>query len=173
MAGLTYEKAQNVLQAALRKADEIGVPSSVAVVDEGRELVAFARQTGALLASIEISISKAYTACSMQMDTGDLAAMTAPGQPLAGLETSHSRPLVAFAGGKPLFVGDQIAGAVGVAGGSSIRTTRWPLPPRRPSPKSDQEVEGCNSRARGRSLPGPLQTSGGKRRCSSRAKAPG
>jgi uncharacterized protein GlcG (DUF336 family) len=117
MATLTYEQAQNVLQAALRKADEIGVPSSIAVVDEGRELLAFARQTGALLASIEISISKAYTACSMQMDTGTLAAMTAPGQPLAGLETSHRRPLVAFAGGKPLFVGDQIAGAVGAAGG--------------------------------------------------------
>jgi hypothetical protein len=48
MATLTYdEQAQNVLQAALRKADEIGVPSSVAVVDEGRELVAFAHQTGA------------------------------------------------------------------------------------------------------------------------------
>ena len=45
MAALTYEQAQNVLQAALRKADEIGVPSSVAVVDERRELVAFARQT--------------------------------------------------------------------------------------------------------------------------------
>src|ERR687898_2293136 len=103
MAGLTYEKAQNVLQAALRKADEIGVPSSAAVGDEGRELVAFARQTGALLASIEISISKAYTACSMQMDTGDLAEMTAPGQPLAGIETSHRRPLVTFAGGRPLW----------------------------------------------------------------------
>jgi uncharacterized protein GlcG (DUF336 family) len=117
MAALTYEQAQNVLQAALRKAEEIGVPSSIAVVDEGRELVAFARQTGALLASIEISIGKAYTACSMQMDTGTLAGMTAPGQPLAGLETSHRRPLVAFAGGQPLWIGDEIAGAVGVAGG--------------------------------------------------------
>src|ERR671912_2577724 len=117
MAALTYDQAQSVIQVALRKAEEIGVPSSVAIVDEGRELVAFARQTGALLASIEISISKAYTACSMQMDTGDLAAMTAPGQPLAGLETSHSRPLVAFAGGQPLWIGDEIAGAVGVAGG--------------------------------------------------------
>ena len=117
MAALTYEQAQNVLYAALRKAEEIGVPSSVAVVDEGRELVAFARQTGALLASIEISIAKAYTACSMQMDTGTLAGMTAPGQPLSGLETSHRRPLVAFAGGQPLFIGDEIAGAVGVAGG--------------------------------------------------------
>ena len=117
MAALTYEQAQNVLQAALRKAEEIGVPSSVAVVDEGRELVAFARQTGALLASIEISMAKAYTACSMQMDTGTLAGMTAPGQPLAGLETCHRRPLVAFAGGQPLWIGDEIAGAVGVAGG--------------------------------------------------------
>jgi hypothetical protein len=92
MAGLTYEKAQNVLQAALRQADEIGVPSSVAVVDEGRELVAFARQTGALLASIEISISKAYTACSMQVDTGDLAAMTAPGQPSPGSKRATVDP---------------------------------------------------------------------------------
>ncbi len=118
MSSLTYDQAQNVLQAALRKASEIGSPSSVAIVDEGRELVAFARQDGALLASIEISIAKAYTACSMQMSTGDLAAMTQPGQPLAGLETSHRRPLVAFAGGQPLWVGDQVVGAVGVAGGT-------------------------------------------------------
>jgi uncharacterized protein GlcG (DUF336 family) len=117
MAALTYDQAQSVIQVALRKAEEIGVPSSVAIVDEGRELVAFARQTGALLASIEISIAKAYTACSMQMDTGTLAQMTAPGQPLAGFETSHRRPLVAFAGGRPLWIGDEIAGAVGVAGG--------------------------------------------------------
>ncbi|HZY56791.1 MAG TPA: heme-binding protein, partial [Rubrobacteraceae bacterium] len=61
MSSLTYAQAQNVLQAALRKASEIGSPSSVAIVDEGRELVAFARQDGALLASIEISIAKAYT----------------------------------------------------------------------------------------------------------------
>src|SRR5918911_3433167 len=117
MSTITYEQAQNVLQAALRKANETGVPSSVAIVDEGRELIAFARQTGALLASIEISIAKAYTACSMQMSTADVGAMTQPGQPLAGLETSHRRPLVAFAGGQPLWIGDQIAGAVGVAGG--------------------------------------------------------
>ena len=117
MVTLTYAQAQSVIQVALRKAEEIGVPSSVAIVDEGRELVAFARQTGALLASIEISIAKAYTACSMQMDTGTLAQMAAPGQPLAGLETSHRRPLVAFAGGRPLWIGDEIAGAVGIAGG--------------------------------------------------------
>ena len=118
MSVLTYEQAQRVLEAALRKADEVGSPSSVAIVDEGRELMTFARQTGALLASIEISTAKAYTACSMQMSTGDVGAMTQPGQPLAGLETSHRRPLVTFAGGQPLWVGDQVVGAVGVAGGT-------------------------------------------------------
>ena len=118
MSAITYEQAQNVLQAALRKANETGVPSSVAIVDEGRELIAFARQTGALLASIEISIAKAYTACSMQMSTADVGTMTQPGQPLAGLETSHRRSLVAFAGGQPLWIGDQVVGAVGVAGGT-------------------------------------------------------
>ena len=118
MAALTYEQAQNVLQSALRKASEIGSPSSVAVVDGGRELMAFARQTDALLASIEISIAKAYTARSMESNTGDLAGMTQPGQPLHGLETSHQRPLVAFAGGRPLLIGDEVVGAVGVAGGT-------------------------------------------------------
>src|SRR5919202_6949138 len=96
----------------------MGSPSSVAIVDEGRELIAFARQNGALLASIEISTGKAYTACSMQASTGEVGAMTQPGQPLAGLETSHRRPLVTFAGGQPLWVGDEIVGAVGVAGGT-------------------------------------------------------
>lgn len=118
MSALTYEQAQRVLETALRKANEVGSPSSVAVVDEGRELMAFARQNGALLASIEICIAKAYTACSMQMNTGDLASMTQPGQPLAGLETSHRQPLVAFAGGRPLWIGDEAVGAVGVAGGT-------------------------------------------------------
>src|SRR5918912_3978920 len=94
MSAITYEQAQNVLQAALRKANETGVPSSVAIVDEGRELMAFARQTGALLASIEISIAQAYTACSMQMDTGTLSGMTAPGQPFAVPDTRHRRPLL-------------------------------------------------------------------------------
>src|SRR5919202_3791967 len=82
MSSITYEHAQNVLQAALRKANETGVPSSVAIVDEGRELIAFARQTGALLASIEISIAKSYTACSLHMSTVDVRALPHPARSL-------------------------------------------------------------------------------------------
>ena len=51
MSTVTYEMAQKAIAAALAKAEEIGSPSSIAVVDTGRELVAFARMDGALLAS--------------------------------------------------------------------------------------------------------------------------
>ena len=118
MSDISLDQAQQILEAALSKASEIGSPSSVAVVDSGRELVAFARQDGALLASAEISIGKAYTACSLQMATADVGPLTQPGQPLYGLETSHQRPLVTFAGGRPIQLGDEHAGAVGVAGGT-------------------------------------------------------
>ena len=118
MAELRLNDAQRVLEAALDRAAEIQSPSSVAVVDDGRELVAFARQDGALLASIEISIGKAFTASSMRMPTGEIAALTQPGQPLYGFETTHQRPLVTFGGGRPIEVDGEVVGAVGVAGGT-------------------------------------------------------
>ncbi|MFH5823846.1 heme-binding protein [Georgenia sp. AZ-5] len=116
--GLGYERARQALEAALQKATEIGSASSVAIVDEGRELIAFARQDGALLASTEISAGKAYTACSMRMATKDIAPLTQPGAPLYGLEHTHLRPLVTFGGGRVLEVDGEVVGAVGVAGGT-------------------------------------------------------
>jgi uncharacterized protein GlcG (DUF336 family) len=115
---ISLEQAQRVVQAALQKAREIGSPSSVAVLGASRDLVAFARQDGALLASVEISIAKAYTSRSLNMATRDVGPLTQPGQPLYGLETTHQQPLVTFAGGRPLKIGDRVVGAIGVAGGS-------------------------------------------------------
>ena len=116
--GLSYAQAHQALDAALRKASEIGSPSSITIVDEGRELIAFARQDDALLASTEISAGKAYTACSMKMATMDIGPLTQPGQPLYGLEHTHQRPLVTFGGGRPLEVDGRVVGGVGVAGGT-------------------------------------------------------
>lgn len=116
--GLSHEEARRALDAALAKATEIGSPSSVAVVDGGRELMAFARQDGVLLASTEISAGKAYTACSMKMATKDIGPLTQPGQPLYGLELTHQRPLVSFGGGRPLEAGGEVVGGVGVSGGT-------------------------------------------------------
>ena len=121
MSTLTLEAGQAALQAALAKAREIGSPSSVAVLDGGRELLAFARMDEALLASAEISQAKAYTARSLNCATKDVDVATQPGGPLFGLQTSHlaaGRALVTFGGGVPITLDGAIVGAIGVAGGS-------------------------------------------------------
>lgn len=121
MTALSLESAQQILDAALSKAREIGSPSSVAVLDSGRELVAFARMDDALLASAAIAQAKAYTARSLNSATKDVRDLVQPGAPLYGLETTHvavGRTLVGFAGGVPLRSGDEVVGAIGVAGGT-------------------------------------------------------
>jgi uncharacterized protein GlcG (DUF336 family) len=51
------------------------------------------------------------------MKTGDVMALVQPGGPLYGMENSHARPLIVFAGGVPVSIDGAVAGAVGVAGG--------------------------------------------------------
>lgn len=121
MTTLTLEQAHRVLEAARSEAAAIGSPSSVAIVDGGRELLAFARMDGALLASPAIAQAKAYTARSMNCATKDLDGLAQPGAPLFGIQSAHAavgRTIVTFGGGVPIMIGDDVVGAVGVAGGS-------------------------------------------------------
>jgi uncharacterized protein GlcG (DUF336 family) len=115
---ILLEEAQQVIQAAMQKAEELGQPMNVAVVDNGRDLKAFARMEDAWLGSIDIAINKAFTSASFQMPTEDLTEMTQPGQPLYGLEATNNGRVVIFAGGILLMRGDEIAGAIGVSGGT-------------------------------------------------------
>ncbi len=115
---ISLEQAEQAIEAAKRKANEIGVPMTIAVVDMGGNLVALARMDGALLASLDIAIGKAYTAVAMKMSTADLAAVVQPGQPLYNIEVANQpRTLVTFGGGIPLQVNDEVVGGVGVSGG--------------------------------------------------------
>ena len=121
MSSLTLAQAQAALDASLAKAAEIGSPSSIAVLDGGRELLAFARMDGAVLASPAISQAKAYTAGSLGCDTRDVEGLAQPGGALFGIHTAHlaaGRALITFGGGVLVTVGEQAAGAIGVAGGS-------------------------------------------------------
>lgn len=114
---ITVEKALKGIQAGFAKATELKSPSSIAVLDEGRNLVAFARMDGALLASIEISKAKAFTSRSLNMKTGDIMQYVQPGAPLFSMDTGHQPPFIVFGGGQPVDIGGAIVGAVGVAGG--------------------------------------------------------
>lgn len=115
---MTLETARAVVNAAHRRAEEIGVPMNIAVVDEGNNLTVFARMDGAWLGSIDIAQNKAYTSRAFDMSTKDLAPLCQPDQPLFGIHASNHGRLIVFAGGIPLRVGDTVIGAIGVSGGS-------------------------------------------------------
>jgi uncharacterized protein GlcG (DUF336 family) len=110
--------ALEMISAARKKADEIGVPMVIAVVDSGGNLVAQQRMDGALLVSIDISLNKAYTSVALKMPTGSLAPVSQPGQPLFGIHNADGGRIVIFGGGFPIKQGDEIIGGIDVSGGS-------------------------------------------------------
>lgn len=110
--------AQAAVAFVVEKARGMGVAAAVAIVDSGRNLVAFMRMSGTPLGAIEVSQGKAYTACSVEMKTADLAPHVQPGATFYGFETSHRHPLVVFGGGVPVRQNGVVVGAVGVSGGS-------------------------------------------------------
>jgi uncharacterized protein GlcG (DUF336 family) len=92
------------------------------VVDAGGHLLAFARQDGAIRASIDIAQRKARTSILMNLPTGALAPLVQPGQELYGLE-QLSGGMVAFGGGLPVHRDGELVGAVGVSAGSVDQDT--------------------------------------------------
>ncbi|MHA6783067.1 GlcG/HbpS family heme-binding protein [Pseudonocardia saturnea] len=115
---VSLEDARRVIAAGEAKADEIGQPSNIAVVDVGGNLVAHIRMDDAWIGSVDISINKAFTSRAFDISTADLAADAAPGQQFFGINASNSGRVMIFAGGVPLRLGGRVVGAVGVSGGS-------------------------------------------------------
>ena len=107
-----------IIAAACQKAQKIGVAENIAVVDEGNNLVAFARMNGAWLGSISIAQNKAFTARAFNIATEELASMAQPGKPLYGIQESNGGKVVIFAGGIPLKSNGRVVGAIGVSGGT-------------------------------------------------------
>ena len=107
-----------VLAAAEARANAIGVPMNVAVLDSGANLKAFLRMDGALIGSIDIALKKAKTSAIFGMNTEAVGEFCKPGGTSPGLDATNGG-LVVFAGGIPLRDdGGNLVGAVGVSGGS-------------------------------------------------------
>ncbi len=118
MSDITLEQAQKIVEAARKKAVEIGTKMNIAVVDAGANLKAFARMDGAWLGSIDISIKKAKTARFFDMPTGEIGKLSQPGESLFNIEHSNGG-LITFPGGIPLKnENGDIIGGIGVSGSS-------------------------------------------------------
>ncbi|CFX08028.1 Uncharacterized 15.0 kDa protein in dhaT-dhaS intergenic region [Candidatus Filomicrobium marinum] len=119
---LTLKDARRVIEAAEKKAEEIGQPMNIAVVDAGAQLLAHIRMDGAWIGSIDISINKAFTARAFDISTEELARNSQPGDQFFGIHASNQDRVMIFAGGIPLKGSDgSIVGAIGVSGGSGAQ----------------------------------------------------
>jgi uncharacterized protein GlcG (DUF336 family) len=118
MESITLEEARRVIAAAEQKAQEIGQPMDIAVVDAGGNLKAHVRMDGAFIGSIDISINKAFTSIAFETQTKDLAPQTQSGQPLFGINTTNNGRIVIFPGGIPLVRNGEVVGAIGVSTGT-------------------------------------------------------
>jgi uncharacterized protein GlcG (DUF336 family) len=123
-AGLTLAAARRAMAAAVAAAREMRVAMSVAVVDSGDQLVAFARMDGADLVSVGLSRDKAFSALVNRMPTRDLAPLVQPGAEFYGYDSLAGGRMVVFAGGMPLLRDGVLVGAIGVSGGSSDEDQR-------------------------------------------------
>jgi len=117
-ATLTLEDAKRMIGAAEAEAARLGIAYNIAVVDAGGHLLAFVRQDGALIGSIDLAIDKAKTARIFDKKTSDLAALSQPGQPLYGIQESNAGKVVIFGGGIPVTFNGDIIGAVGASAGT-------------------------------------------------------
>ena len=114
---ITLNDARRIIAAAQKKAQDIGQPMNVAVVDAGGNLLAFERMEGAWLGSIDISIKKAWTSRAFDIETGELAKLSQSGDQFFGIHVSNGGKVMIFAGGVPIKEGKQVIGAIGVSGG--------------------------------------------------------
>ncbi|MEV4402053.1 heme-binding protein [Actinoplanes sp. NPDC049598] len=116
---LPLSTAQALVEAAVARAQEAGIPYVFAVLDGGGHLVQLTRMDGAALAALDSSVAKARTAVHFGAATADLVAMVQPGGPLFTIASGATLPLVFVAGGIPVKdAGGLVVGALGAAGGS-------------------------------------------------------
>lgn len=110
---LTHTAAMIILQGAIAKAEAMGVPQCIAIVDTGGNLLAFVRMDGAKVLSQFSATQKAITAASSRVPTGGV-----PTELELKLALATGGQLTNLKGGLPIVIDGQVVGAIGVGSGT-------------------------------------------------------
>ena len=117
---LTNSGAKQMMAAAIKKSEEIGIPATVAIVDAGGHMMMLERMDGGRFHTVHSSTTKAVSASSNRRAT------TTKGAQGQELDTLHALGLslaagverwTAMEGGFPVFSKGECVGGVGVSGG--------------------------------------------------------
>lgn len=120
---LTLAGARLMLEAAEAKARALGKPMDIAICDEGGNLLAFHRMDGARITSIDVAMSKAFTAAAARVPTSTYGQLAAPGQPAFGIHVSNHGKFMIVAGGLPIQVQGEFLGGIGCSSGTPAEDT--------------------------------------------------
>lgn len=112
---ITAELAAHVIGHAVRRAEELGITVSIAVVDEAATLKAFHRMDGANIVSTQVAQDKAYTAAVYGWDTDRWEGFLEQSTVLRVGAANFPR-LNVYAGGSLIAVDGVVVGAIGVSG---------------------------------------------------------
>ena len=116
-SSITIEAAERIIDAAVKKAQEMSKLMCIAVCDEDGTLKAFRRMDGAPLLSVQIAQDKAYTAISFGgLATHEWFEFVKNDPPLLHGIIKTDR-LVVFGGGYAIKANGAIIGGIGVSGG--------------------------------------------------------
>ena len=128
---LELAEARAMAQAALKKAEELKVPETVCVVDEGGYPIALERMDGARITGPQIAWNKAFTAAghkrSTHLFTTPPNGPALPGNEAFGIQWSFEGRFAAFVGGFPVVVNGEVVGGVGLSGGNGEQDTKCGL----------------------------------------------
>jgi len=117
---LTNIGAKKMMVAAIEKAEQIGIPITVAIVDAGGHMILLERMDDGRFHTVHSSTTKAVTASSNRRPT------TIRGAQGQDLDTLHAIGLslaagterwTAMEGGFPIFFDGECVGGIGVSGG--------------------------------------------------------
>ena len=118
MLSLTLAEAQQIIDGATKKLEEIGVPMCVAVVDPRGDLIAMIRQDGTPWRSTLICQGKAVASAAWLRSSGELTD-NAQSPVSRGLMAMLDGRMIPGQGALPVFRNGEIVGAVGASGGAS------------------------------------------------------
>lgn len=113
--------ARVLIEGAVDKAKQIGVPMCIAVTDESGQLIAFERMDGGKVTSITIAVDKAFTAAAARKATHEYGDISQPGAPAYGISSAIGGRLMVVGGGLPVIVNGDVVGGIGVSSGTPLQ----------------------------------------------------
>src|SRR5258708_18924772 len=131
---VSTELARAIIGAAERKAQEMGHPFVIAIVDDSGVLKAFSRMDGAALLSVQIAQDKAYTPVRFCIPTDAWHEFVKDDPPLPMGAAPGIDRLIVFAAGFPLTIGGSVVRAIRGSGSPyphdlEVAPTRLPSVP--------------------------------------------